>query len=308
MSNRVVLAYSGDAASSAAIAWLTAERQASVTALVLDVGQRRELEELRLRALALGASRAHVLDVRDDFARECILPALRAGVDPATVPGNALAYPLIARKLAEVAAIEQATAVAHGGSDAAHQVIEGVVRAMTPHLAVIAAARATGVATDAPRAAVPAGDGFKVDCSLWGRTVTRWPGRDLPEPLPESLYALTRSVARTPDTPALIEIQFDEGVPVSINGVPMPLVELLESVTTIAGNHGVGRSNVAGAAGVCEAPAAVVLAEAHETLAGAGRKPASGIVRMKLFHGEHVIVGHSPVPVDAAPALANHHS
>jgi hypothetical protein len=59
---------------------------------------------------------------------------------------------------------------------------------------------------------------------------------------------------------------------------------------------------------VCEAPAAVVLTEAHRTLAGAGRKPASGIVRMKLFHGEHVIVGHSPVPVDAAPALANHHS
>ena len=315
MSERVVLAYSGDAEASAAIGWLMTERQASVTALVLDLGQRRELEELRLRALAFGASRAHVLDARDDFARDCILPALRAGADPCTARGNALAYPLIARKLVEVAAIEQATVVAHGGSGIAHEAIAAAVGAINPRLVVIDAAReahvertpGSGVSTEPPAASDSRG-ALKVDCSLWGRTVTRPAAAGDAESLPDTVYVLTRSVGRTPETPANVEIEFDDGVPVSVNGVSMPLVELIESVTTIAGNHGIGRSDLAGAAGVCEAPAAVVLTQAHQALAGSGRKPASGIVRLKLLHGEHVIVGHSPVPVEGAAALVNQHS
>jgi argininosuccinate synthase len=308
-----VLAYSGDAEASAGIGWLTTTRHAVVTALVLDLGQPRELEELRLRALASGATRAHVLDVRDDFARDCILPALRTGADPCMSRGNTLAYPLIARKLVEVAAIEQATAVAHGGSAAAHEAIAAAVAALNPRLMVIAAARearrehaSTRVPAEAP--VPPAfGAALKVDCSLWGRTVSR-PSAPTAEPLPETVYVLTRSLARTPDIPAHVEIAFEDGVPVSVNGVPMRLVELIESVATIAGNHGIGRSNLPGTAGVCEAPAAVVLTKAHQALAGAGRKLASGIVRMKLLHGEHVIVGHSPVPVEAAAALVNQHS
>src|SRR5882762_9478391 len=109
---RIVLAYSGGLDTSVAIPWLAERYGAEIVAVTMDLGQGKELEEVRDRALAAGAVRAHVLDVRDEFARDFVLPALKAGAifedrDPM---GAALGRPLIARKLVEIAAIEQATA------------------------------------------------------------------------------------------------------------------------------------------------------------------------------------------------------
>jgi argininosuccinate synthase len=273
---RVVLAYSGGIEASAAIPWLIEQRDAAVVTVTLDLGQGRELEELRGRALGLGATRAHVLDVRDEFARDCILPALQSGVlhDPAASIVR-IAHPLIARKLVEIAAIEQATIVAHGASPADRAAIEAHVHALNPKLVVIAIASEWGMTTD--------------ELAAYARThgvVASAPAR--------------RSLARTPDTPAHVEVEFEQGVPVSVNGVPMPLIELIESVATIAGNHGVGGDNLSGSNTMCEVPAAIVLSEAHEALTGGANGRASGVVRMKLFKGEHTIVGHSPVAVARA--------
>jgi argininosuccinate synthase len=271
---RVVLAYSGSVESSAAICWLGEQRNFAVVALGLDFGHGRELEALRASALALGALRAHVLDVRDEFARDCLLPALQSGAlgDPhASLAG--VAYPLIARKLVEIAAIEQAHVVAHAGGAAAHAAIEAAVLALNPALRVVA----------------PAAE--------WDMSADAFAGYARAHGVPASPSPIRRLTSRVPDVPAHVEVAFEQGVPVSVNGVPMPLTELTDSVATIAGNHGVGGDVTYDAQAICEVPAAIVLSEAHDALTGGGQGRASGVVRMKLFKGEHTIVGHSPVAV-----------
>src|ERR1051325_2931685 len=117
LTDRIVFAYRGDFAGTAAIQWLSETYRAAVVTLPLDLAQRRDPAEARDRALAAGAVRAHVLDVRDEFARECVLPALRRpGPREAYADVVALAWPLIAKKLVEVADIESASAIAHGST------------------------------------------------------------------------------------------------------------------------------------------------------------------------------------------------
>jgi len=308
----IVLAYSGSIETAAAIRWLVSEAHADVATVTLDLGQEPGLEALRLRAVALGASRAHVFDMREAFARECLLPALDAGVfDDAFAPAGWLAHPLIARTLVEVAAIERATVVAHGGGSAEHESLQRAIRVLNPNLEVVAVAAAVAKAGgtlaefavgDSFATSAPAKRTYDVERTLWGRAVT-WPAAHAEAP-PEEIYALTRPAARTPDVPATVEVEFEDGIPVMINGVAMNLTELIESVTTIAGNHGVGRSARPDSHTVYEAPAAVVLTEAHDALTGGRHGRANGVVRMKLFKGEHTIVGHSPIPV---PSLLSQH-
>ncbi len=118
---RIVLAYSGGLDTSVAIPWLKEHHHAEIVAVTMDLGQGRELEAIRDRALAVGAARAHVLDLREEFARHFILPALKADAlyDDRSPMSAALARPLIAQKLVEIAGIEHAQAVAHGGGRAA---------------------------------------------------------------------------------------------------------------------------------------------------------------------------------------------
>ena len=118
---RIVLAYSGGLDTSVAIPWLKAHYQAEIVAVTMDLGQGRELEAVRDRALAIGALRAHVLDLREEFAHDFVLPALKADAlyDDRSPMTAALGRPLIAQKLVEIAEIEQAQAVAHGGGGTA---------------------------------------------------------------------------------------------------------------------------------------------------------------------------------------------
>ena len=146
---RIVLAYSGGLDTSVAIPWLAEKYGAEVVAVTMDLGQGRELEEVRDRALAAGAVRAHVLDVREEFAHDYVLPALKVDAiyDDRYPMGTALGRPLIARKLVEIAAIEQATAIAHGctgkGNDQVR--LDVTARAINPAIWVIAPARDWGL-------------------------------------------------------------------------------------------------------------------------------------------------------------------
>jgi argininosuccinate synthase len=179
----------------------------------------------------------------------------------------ALGRPLIAKKLVEIAAIEQAGAIAYGwrGRDGDRARIERAARALNPEIQVIAPPR---------RAAAPAGaSGCCVDTNLWGRSIESGAIQDPWTEAPEDVFAITKAAPDAPNTPAHVEIAFEQGVPTAINGVPMALTELVESLTIIAGQHGVGRidkienrpdgvkSRV-----ICEAPAAVVLHAAHGAL------------------------------------------
>lgn len=219
----IVFAYSGSAEATAAIRMLAGQHRAEVVTLTVDVGQGGELQQVRDRALAAGAVRAHVIDAREEFARGYALPALQAGVPSGGWASllRGLSLPLIEAKLRDVAMIENAA-----------------------------------IDAGAPTAAV--------DANLLGRVA-------------DGKYVLTKSPETAPDAAAYLEIAFDGGVPVSINDVALPLLELIESLSVIAGQHGVGRVEDV------EAPAAVVL---HAGL----RAGADGIARMKLRKGtcEHV--------------------
>src|SRR5919112_6792318 len=142
---RIVLAYSGGLDTSVAIPWLKENYGAEVIAVTLDVGQGRELADVRERALALGAVRAHVIDAREEFLRNYIIPALQAGAlyEDRYPLATALARPLVAKRLVEVAKMERATAVAHGcrgkGNDQIR--LDVSARALDPSIKVIAPAR-----------------------------------------------------------------------------------------------------------------------------------------------------------------------
>jgi argininosuccinate synthase len=268
---RIVLAYSGSFEASLAIRWLREQRAADVVTLTLDFGQGRELEAVQDRALATGAARAHVLDVRDEFAREYVLASLKADAvgDTGLVLARALARPLIARKLVEIAAIERAGAVAHGATTAegGPAPLDRLIADVDPTAHIIATRREWAAdrqgqlafAAAHGLAAGPAPDRHtRVETTLWGRWI------DTNGAPADATFTLTRAVADCPAEPATVDILFERGVPRAINGVAMPLVELIASLGTIAGAHGVGRTQSPGAA--CEAPAAVLLHDAHRQL------------------------------------------
>ena len=241
--DRIVLAYSGGLDTSVAIAWLAEKYHAEVIALTLDLGQGRELTDVRERALAMGAVRAHVIDVRDEFAREFILPALQAGAlyEDRYPLATALGRPLIARKLVEIARIEGATIVAHGCNGKANDELrlELAVRALDPvddraragaelgHVAGrgdrVRARR--GGSRSRPRSTVPIPSTPTCGAARSNAASSKIRGRSPPE----DIYALTRSPQTCPNEPAYVEIEFEQGVPLRANGIEMPLVELIES-------------------------------------------------------------------------------
>ena len=283
---RIVLAYSGGLDTSVAIPWLAEHYGAEVIAVTLDMGQGRELMDVRERALAAGALRAHVIDVRDEFARDFILPALQAGslYEDRYPMATALGRPLLARRLVEIARMEGASAIAHGclgkGNDQVR--LDVSARSVDPSITILAPARMWGMSRSEEieyarargiQVPVTATGPYSVDSNLWGRSIECGVLEDPWTEPPEDIYMLTRSPQESPDEPAYLEIAFEAGVPVRTNGVEMPLLELIESLETIAGAHGVGRIDMVEnrligikSREIYEAPAAMVLHAAHREL------------------------------------------
>jgi len=283
---RIVLAYSGGLDTSVAIPWLAEKYGAEIIAVTVDLGQGHELSNVRERALAIGAVRAHVVDAREEFARQYILPALQAGAvyEDRYPLATALGRPLIARHVVAIAKMEGATAIAHGctGKDNDQVGLDVSARALDPGIEVIAPARMWAMTrTDEIEYArvrniqVPAtlANPYSTDSNLWGRSIECGVLEDPWLEPPDDIFTLTRAPADCPDEPAYLEIEFDAGVPVRTNGIDMPLLELFESLETIAGTHGVGRIDMVEnrlvgikSREIYEAPAAVVLHAAHQEL------------------------------------------
>jgi argininosuccinate synthase len=244
--SRIVLAYAGDLESSVAVPWLAETQDAEVVAVTLDFGQSRELEGIRDRALTLGAVRAHVLDVREEFARDYLLPALEADAlyDGGRRLASALAHAAIARKLVEIADIEQAERVAHAGVTSAAR-LTAAVQSLKPAFTVLAPARDRGQSRAelleyaAARGLPLAGTGHAAAGGL----------------TPSAAVS-----ARDAGEAAVVDIMFKAGRPVAINNVAMPLLDLIGSLDFLAGKNGVGRADR------FETPALSVLAVAHADL------------------------------------------
>lgn len=269
---RILLAYSGDLVTTAAITWLREHHHAEVITATIDLGQGRALEAVRDRALAAGAVRAHVIDARDQFARDIVMPSLKADVldDDRIVMAVALSRPLIARKLIEIADIERADAIAHGASarDGIPASLPRLLQSLKPAIRIIdiSASALPRLAAEAEDRGLSIGSEDEVEVNVWGRTalLAVHHGGSVSPLTGVPVYTLTRNPDDCPAQAAEVEIAFDRGIPKAINGVFMPLLELIASLGTIAGDHGVGRIMLDDR--LLEAPAAVVLHAAHQHL------------------------------------------
>jgi argininosuccinate synthase len=283
---KIVLAYSGGLDTSVAIPWLAEKYRAEIVTVTVDLGQGTSLDDVRQRALAIGAARAHVVDARDEFGRDFILPALQAGAmyEGRYPLATALGRALIAKYLVEIAHIEGTDKVAHGCTGKGNGQVRMDVssRAIDPDIRVIAPAREWDLtwaeeleyarARGIPLPAT-AESPYSTDANLWGRSIECGVLDDPWREPSEDIYVLTKEPTETPDRPAYVEIAFERGVPVSINGIAMSLVELLQSLDTIAGAHAVGRIDMVEnrlvgikSREIYEAPAAVTLHLAHKEL------------------------------------------
>lgn len=290
MKSPVVLAFAGGIHASAAIPWLVDTMGVEVVTVTLDVGQGNELAELRARALDCGAVRAHVVDARDDFAREVLFPFLAMPSEKGARAISALPWPLIARKLVEIARIENAGAVAHGSTDPA---FDAAIRAIDPSIEILAPARDWSMGDDElssyararrlPVAGTSAQD-CQIDQNLWGRIVM-WNGEEAPASV------RGRVTSRRLNEPATIDLHFEHGAPTSVNGVPMSPAELIECLALIGAHHGIGQKveSTQGRQVFYDAPAATVLQVAASV---AGQK-ATADVCLKLDDGEYTVLSPS---------------
>ena len=240
--------------------------------VTLDLGQSLDLNEIRAQALEAGAVRAHVLDKREEFARDIVLPSLKAGAlsDTRYPMATALSRPLIARTLVEIARIENAAAAAHGAIGRDRRRLAQPIATLNASLPEIACAEESGFS--GLLIEDPSTRENRIDDNLWGRTIGRR-GDDGSQTPDERLFKVTRKLDDTPAAPAHVEIAFDRGAAVGINGVHMRFMEAVDSVSTIAGEHGVGRldrikvrTDGKRSRALYEAPAAVVLHLAHAEL------------------------------------------
>ena len=285
-SGHVVLAYSGGLDTSVAIPWIKEHYGARVTALLVNVGQVGELGDALERARANGADRAIALDAREEFATSYLIPAIQAnalyqGIYPLS---TALARPLIVSRLVSAARELGADAVAHGCTGKGNDQVrfDVGVRTLAGDLRIIAPVREWNMnrpdemeyaRQHGLRIHVKPDSPYSIDENLWGRSVEGGILEDPGSAPPEEVFDWTGHPDEWPATPQDLRIGFEAGVPVSLDGVRTPPVELIHTLNTLAGRHGVGRidhveDRVVGIKSreTYECPAALTLLPAHRAL------------------------------------------
>ena len=286
MNNTVVLAYSGGLDTTAMIPYLKERHGCDVVAMLVDAGRVTGIEALMERARAAGAVDAVVVDAKEEFARHYVLPALMANAlyEEKYPLVSALSRPLIARKLVETAHRYGASAVAHGctgkGNDQVR--VEIGVRSQDPHLECLAPARDWGMSREELLDFCAARDlpvpltkksPYSIDENLWGRTNECGLLEDPWVAPPEDAFEVTVNPAAAPDEAQLVEVGFEHGVPETIDGTEMGLVDLIGAIDAIGAAHGFGRvdmieNRLVGIKSreIYEVPGALALICAHKEL------------------------------------------
>lgn len=284
---KVVLAYSGGVDTSVCIPYLKHEWGVEdVITLAADLGQGDELESVRQKALNSGASESLVANVVEEFVAEYAFPAIKANAlyENRYPLATALARPLIAKALVEAADAYQADAIAHGCTGKGNDQVrfDVSILALNPNLRILAPAREWGMSREDTIAygeqyGIPApvkkSSPYSIDKNLLGMAIEAGELEDPWVEPPEEVYAMTKAIADTPNEPEYVEIRFEKGVPVAINGESMGGVALISRLNTIAGNHGVGRIDMVEnrligikSREIYESPAMIVLINAHRDL------------------------------------------
>jgi argininosuccinate synthase len=285
---KVVLAYSGGLDTSCIIPWLKEQYgDCEVIAAAVDVGQPDDLSQIEAKALASGASRAYVIDAREEFVREYVFPTLRAGAvyERKYLLGTSMARPLIAKHQVEIALLEGADAVAHGCTGKGNDQVrfELTYQALAPHLTVIAPWRSWQIRSREDALAYAAAHDvpvqattdkiYSLDGNLWHLSHEGGTLEDPWQEPPEDAYSLTVSPEQAPDTPAYLTLGFEEGWPISLDGQRLEPLNLVQALNAIGGEHGVGRidlleNRLVGmkSRGVYETPGGTILATAQREL------------------------------------------
>ena len=281
---KVILAYSGGLDTSVAITWLN--KDYDVIAVCMDVGEGNDLDFIHDKALKVGAIESHVIDVKDEFAEDYVLVALQGHTfyERKYPLVSALSRPLISKKLVEIAHKTGATTIAHGCTGKGNDQVrfEVAIASLDPSLKVIAPVREWKWSREeeinyakANGVPIPADldSPYSVDQNLWGRAnecgVLENPWNEAPE----DAYDLTVAPEEAPDSPVYVNIDFEAGVPVALDGKKMKLADLILELNDLAGQHGVGRidhveNRLVGIKSreIYECPGAVTLLAAHKEI------------------------------------------
>ena len=283
---RLVLAYSGGLDTSVAIRWIQEKYDMDVIAMTVDVGHQGDIEGIRQRALEIGAVEAVVSDAKELFVKYFVWPALQGGAiyEGDYLLATALARPLQAWLLVETAEQYGATAVAHGCTGKGNDQVrfDVSIKALNPDLRIVAPVREWRLTRDeeirwAEERGIPIPvtkeSSYSVDQNLWGRSVEAGILEDPWAEPPDDVWEWTADPLTAPQEPAYVEIEFEQGIPVALDGERLDGVTLIERLSRLAGEHGVGRvdhieNRLVGIKSreVYEAPAGVVLYQAHRQL------------------------------------------
>ena len=284
---KIVLAYSGGLDTSAILRWLRDNYNAEVIAFAADLGQGEELDPLEEKAMQSGASKIYIDDLREEFVRDFVFPAIKANLvyEGTYLLGTSIARPLIAKRQMEIASIEGADAVSHGATGKGNDQVRFELSyfSFDPHIKIIAPWREWTFKSRSDLIA------YSRDCGI-PITVTEekpystdrnlfhisFEGGILEDPWnepPEDMFVLSVSPERAPDKPTYIELEFEQGIPVAIDGERLDPVALLTNLNEIAGKNGIGRVDMVESRfvgmksrGVYETPGGTILHVAHRAI------------------------------------------
>jgi len=328
--DKAVLAYSGGVDTSVAIRWLREKYNLDIITLTVDIGNVANMEAIKQKALDVGAIKAIVIDARKPFVNSFVFPALQAdAIYEGRYPlATALGRPLIAQLMVDTAKKEGATTIAHGCTGKGNDQVRFDVctAALAPELKVIAPAREWGMTREqtiayAQKYNIPipitVSSPYSIDENLWGRSAECGVLENPWNEPPEDAFEWTKPSAVTPAKADYLEIGFAKGIPISFNGEELDGITLIQKIHDLAAMHGVGRidhveNRLVGIKSreIYEAPAAVVLLQAHLALEGlvmtrdqlrfkdkvatyveSSQRYATGTIRIKLYKGTCQVVG-----------------